>query len=91
MVVGHSDDGRKTRIRLPSGTRKTVPSTCRAVVGIVAGGGRMDKPMLKAGNNFHKYLVRSWYYYLSLLLVLLFVVVVVVVACCFVLFIRILF
>ncbi|CAE8689786.1 unnamed protein product [Polarella glacialis] len=62
MVVGHSDDGRKTRIRLPSGTRKTVPSTCRAVVGIVAGGGRMDKPMLKAGNNFHKYKVKrnSW-------------------------------
>jgi len=58
MVVGHSDDGKKTRIRLPSGTRKTIPSTCRAVVGIVAGGGRMDKPVLKAGNNFHKYRVK---------------------------------
>eukprot|EP00930_Biecheleria_cincta_P032276 TRINITY_DN2239_c0_g1_i5.p1 TRINITY_DN2239_c0_g1~~TRINITY_DN2239_c0_g1_i5.p1 ORF type:complete len:278 (-),score=43.18 TRINITY_DN2239_c0_g1_i5:107-871(-) len=62
MVVGHSDDGSKTRIRLPSGTRKSIPSTCRAVVGIVAGGGRMDKPVLKAGNNFHKYRVKrnSW-------------------------------
>jgi len=58
MVVGHSDDGRKSRIRLPSGARKSVPSTCRAVVGIVAGGGRMDKPVLKAGNNFHKYKVK---------------------------------
>merc|ERR1712061_702521 len=58
MIVGHSDDGSKTRIRLPSGSRKTIPSTCRAVVGIVAGGGRMDKPVLKAGNNFHKYRVK---------------------------------
>jgi len=62
MVVGHSDDNRKTRMRLPSGTRKTIPSTCRAIVGIVAGGGRLDKPILKAGNNFHKYKVKrnSW-------------------------------
>merc|ERR1712060_280921 len=28
------------------------------VVGIAAGGGRMDKPVLKAGNNFHKYRVK---------------------------------
>eukprot|EP00420_Gonyaulax_spinifera_P032566 CAMPEP_0197873418 /NCGR_PEP_ID=MMETSP1439-20131203/3220_1 /TAXON_ID=66791 /ORGANISM="Gonyaulax spinifera, Strain CCMP409" /LENGTH=113 /DNA_ID=CAMNT_0043492471 /DNA_START=72 /DNA_END=410 /DNA_ORIENTATION=+ len=49
---------KKTRIRLPSGTRKTVPSTCRAIIGIVAGGGRMDKPVLKAGNNYHKYKVK---------------------------------
>jgi large subunit ribosomal protein L8e len=58
MIVGHSDDGRKTRIRLPSGSRKSVSSTCRAVVGITAGGGRMDKPVLKAGNNHHKYRVK---------------------------------
>ena len=51
MIVGHSDDGTKTRIRLPSGSRKTIPSTCRAMVGIVAGGGRMDKPVLKAGTS----------------------------------------
>jgi len=62
MVVGHSDDGKKTRIRLPSGSRKTVESACRGIIGIVAGGGRMDKPVLKAGNNFHKYRVKrnSW-------------------------------
>jgi large subunit ribosomal protein L8e len=58
MIVGHSDDGRKTRVRLPSGSRKTLMSTCRAIVGIVAGGGRMDKPVLKAGANFHKYKVK---------------------------------
>mmetsp|Transcript_29600 Transcript_29600/g.85000 ORF Transcript_29600/g.85000 Transcript_29600/m.85000 type:complete len:256 (+) Transcript_29600:69-836(+) len=58
MVVGHSDDMKKTRVRLPSGSRKTIPSTCRGIVGIVAGGGRTDKPVLKAGNNYHKYRVK---------------------------------
>lgn len=31
---------------------------CRAMVGIVAGGGRTDKPLLKAGRAFHKYRVK---------------------------------
>ena len=37
-------------------------SGSRAVVGIVAGGGRIEKPVLKAGNSFHKYKVKrnSW-------------------------------
>lgn len=58
IIVGHSDDGKKTRLRLPSGARKTVPSAARCIVGIVAGGGRIEKPMLKAGNSFHKYRVK---------------------------------
>ncbi|EPR61544.1 ribosomal protein RPL8 [Toxoplasma gondii TgCatPRC2] len=57
-IVGHSDDGSKTRIRLPSGARKTVSGYSRGMVGIVAGGGRIDKPMLKAGNAYHKYKVK---------------------------------
>jgi len=58
VIVGQSEDGKKTRIRLPSGSRKTLPSSCRGIVGIVAGGGRIEKPVLKAGNNFHKYRVK---------------------------------
>jgi large subunit ribosomal protein L8e len=54
-VISHNPDEGKSRIRLPSGTKKTVPSACRAMVGIVAGGGRTDKPLLKAGNAYHKY------------------------------------
>jgi len=54
-VIGHSEDGKKTRVRLPSGSRKTLSSRSRAVVGIVAGGGRIDKPLLKAGTAYHKY------------------------------------
>ena len=46
------------RIKLPSGAKKIVPSSCRAMIGQVAGGGRTEKPMLKAGNAYHKYRVK---------------------------------
>merc|ERR1711918_341482 len=44
------------------GTKKVIPSANRATVGVVAGGGRIDKPMLKAGRAYHKYKVKrnSW-------------------------------
>merc|ERR1712110_395096 len=58
IIIGHSDDGRKSRIRLPSGNKKTLLSSGRCMVGIIAGGGRTDKPVLKAGNNFHKFRVK---------------------------------
>ena len=49
IVVSHDQDKGVTRIRLPSGSKKTLINKCRAMIGIVAGGGRTDKPMLKAG------------------------------------------
>lgn len=49
---------KKTRIKLPSGAKKVVPSANRAMVGIIAGGGRIDKPILKAGRAYHKYKVK---------------------------------
>merc|ERR1712008_547059 len=58
IVVGHSEDGKKSMVKLPSGCRKRIPAGSRAVVGIVAGGGRIDKPLLKAGTAFHKYRVK---------------------------------
>ena len=41
---------------------QVIPSTCRAMVGQVAGGGRTEKPLLKAGNAYHKFRVKrnSW-------------------------------
>jgi len=61
-VIGHKDEGRKTTLKLPSGVRKTVLSNARGMVGIVAGGGRLDKPMLKAGRAYFKYKAKrnSW-------------------------------
>ena len=47
-----SHDLKKTVIKLPSGQFKTLDSSCRATVGIPAGGGRKDKPFLKAGKKF---------------------------------------
>jgi len=59
-VIGHSVEDSKTRIRLPSGAKKTISSASRATVGIVAGGGRIDKPMLKAGRAYHKYKAKRY-------------------------------
>jgi len=58
VVVSHDVDAGTTRIRMPSGMKKTVKSECRAMIGLVAGGGRTDKPMLKAGRAYHKYRVK---------------------------------
>merc|ERR1712224_234371 len=33
--------------------KKCLSFNCRATVGIISGGGRMDKPMLKAGRAYH--------------------------------------
>lgn len=54
-VITHNPDTKKTRVKLPSGAKKVIPSNNRAMVGIVAGGGRIDKPILKAGRAYHKY------------------------------------
>jgi len=57
-VIAHNPETKKSRIKLPSGTKKVVNSSNRAMVGIVAGGGRIDKPILKAGRAYHKYKVK---------------------------------
>jgi large subunit ribosomal protein L8e len=59
-VIGHTTDDGKTRIRLPSGAKKTVSSAARGTIGIVAGGGRIDKPLLKAGRAYHKYRAKRY-------------------------------
>jgi len=42
----------RTIIRLPSGKTRTFSSLCRATVGVVSGGGRLEKPFVKAGNKY---------------------------------------
>jgi len=54
VIVTHNKDEGLTRVRLPSGVRKVVKSDVRAMVGVVAGGGRPEKPLLKAGRAYHK-------------------------------------
>merc|ERR1712077_72423 len=45
-IISHNPDTKRTRVKLPSGSKKVIPSANRAMVGIVAGGGRIDKPIL---------------------------------------------
>ncbi len=51
--------GNKVTIMMPSGAMKAFDPKCRGAVGIVAGGGRTDKPMGKSGKKFHTYRSRS--------------------------------
>jgi len=55
IIVSQDTEKGITRIRLPSGSKKTISQTCRCMIGLVSGGGRTDKPMLKAGRAWHKY------------------------------------
>jgi large subunit ribosomal protein L2 len=52
QVIGKSGD--RVGIKMPSGKQKWFNANCRATVGIVAGGGRGEKPFVKAGKKYHK-------------------------------------
>lgn len=54
-----SQDPDKVIIQLPSSAFKTLKPTCLATVGIAAGGGREDKPFIKAGQAFYAYGARN--------------------------------
>ncbi|WP_440764637.1 50S ribosomal protein L2 [Natronorubrum sp. DTA7] len=49
-------------VQLPSGEVKRLDPQCRATVGVVAGGGRTEKPFVKAGNKYHKMKARGTKY-----------------------------
>ncbi|MBW2978127.1 50S ribosomal protein L2 [Candidatus Woesearchaeota archaeon] len=54
--------GNKVVIRLPSNKQKLFREDCRASIGIIAGGGRLDKPFLKAGKRYHTMKARNKLY-----------------------------
>jgi large subunit ribosomal protein L2 len=47
LVVSHTPAG--TELRMPSGRTLHLNDKCRAMIGVVAGAGRTEKPFLKAG------------------------------------------
>jgi large subunit ribosomal protein L2 len=51
-VVGRFKDS--VIIQLPSKKRKSFNPKCRASIGVVAGGGRTEKPVLRAGTKYYK-------------------------------------
>ncbi|MEK6823028.1 MAG: 50S ribosomal protein L2, partial [Nanoarchaeota archaeon] len=51
-IVGRTEDG--VNIILPSKVERLFNINCRAIIGVVAGSGRTEKPFLKAGNmHYH--------------------------------------
>ena len=46
-------------VQLPSGEMKRLSPQCRATIGVVAGGGRTEKPLVKAGKQYHKLRARG--------------------------------
>ena len=57
LIVGRT--GNKTRVRLPSGKEKDIPNGSRVTVGIPAGAGRVEKPLMRAGNAYYKWKVKA--------------------------------
>ncbi|GBC75062.1 50S ribosomal protein L2 [archaeon HR06] len=51
ILVSHTEKG--ALITLPSGKKVIINEKCRATIGQIAGGGRIEKPFLKAGNKYH--------------------------------------
>lgn len=59
-IVAKIDD--KVTILLPSGKKREFIPGCRATIGVIAGGGRNEKPFLKAGFRFHAAKARNKYW-----------------------------
>jgi len=59
-VVAHRGD--KIAVKLPSKKQKMFHADCRATIGLISGSGRKDKPMAKAGKNYHAMHARNKLY-----------------------------
>jgi len=51
FIVSH--EAGVVTVRLPSKKLKALDGRCRAEIGVICGGGRLEKPFLKAGKKFH--------------------------------------
>ncbi len=60
ILIAH-DVGRAV-VQLPSGELKEFDPSCRATIGVVAGGGKGEKPFLKAGKKHHAMLAKGKHY-----------------------------
>jgi large subunit ribosomal protein L2 len=62
-VVAHTPLG--TMIKFPSGRTRYIHDLCRAMIGVVSGAGRVDKPFLKAGSRWHLFHAKGHKYHLT--------------------------
>ncbi|TAL58193.1 MAG: 50S ribosomal protein L2 [Nanoarchaeota archaeon] len=49
----------KIMVELPSRKQRPFDPQCRATIGTIAGGGRLEKPLLKAGGMYHRARARN--------------------------------
>jgi len=61
-IVSHERSAGITYVRLPSKKTVALSSNARATVGKVAGGGRIEKPMVHAGAAYYKHKARNKLY-----------------------------
>ncbi len=54
-----SKTGNKIIVEMPSKRHKQFSANCRATIGVLSAGGRLDKPLLKAGNAYYKNKARN--------------------------------
>lgn len=59
FIVGYNQEKNETRIKLPSGIKKTISGNCRGMLGVTACGGVHEKPLLKASRAYFKYKARG--------------------------------
>jgi large subunit ribosomal protein L2 len=52
-VISQDSEKKQTIVRLPSKRKVAIKFGCRATIGSIAGGGRTEKPFVKAGNKYH--------------------------------------
>ena len=57
-----SKEAKGVVVKLPSGKLKYFSQNARATIGVVCGGGRTDKPLLKAGRGMYKHKARGHWY-----------------------------
>ncbi len=54
-----SKDSKHALVRLPSGKTRTISLSSLATIGVASGGGRLEKPLVKAGNAYYKYKAKN--------------------------------
>ncbi len=54
-----SKDQNRALVRMPSGKTRAVKLTALATIGVASGGGRLEKPLIKAGNAHYKHKARN--------------------------------
>lgn len=59
-IISKAKDG--VVLQLPSKKQKKFHPECRAIIGVAAGGGRVDKPFLKAGRKYFAAKARNKYW-----------------------------